>query len=81
MKAVVKYNYSDKIEQQLGLGDCVIYSWGSGVMLGTVVKFTPKMITVKSTTKRGYISRKYSNDVIKIEGPAVTMYLIKNIGK
>jgi hypothetical protein len=42
------------------------------------------MITVKTINSGGWRvweSRKYSSDVIKIEGPEVTMYLIKNAGQ
>jgi hypothetical protein len=49
------------------------------MLIGTVVKFTPKMITVKTvgTGWQGYEARKYSSDVVKIEGPEVTMYLLR----
>jgi hypothetical protein len=52
------------------------------MLIGTVVKFSPKMIIAKTigTGWRGYEARKYSEDVVKIEGPEVSMYLLKNSG-
>ena len=81
-KAELKH--PDKLGRNLEMGDCVVYPQSNSMMIGTVIKFTPKMITVKTIGSggwRGYETRKYSWDVIKIEGPEVTMYLIKNAGK
>jgi hypothetical protein len=76
--------HPDKLGRELNMGDCVVYPQSNSMIIGTVVKFTPKMITVKMIASggwRGWETRKYSSDVIKIEGPEVTMYLIKNSGK
>jgi hypothetical protein len=81
-KAELKH--PDKLGRNLEMGDCVVYPQSNSMMIGTVIKFTPKMITVKTINSggwRGWETRKYSSDVIKIEGPEVTMYLIKNAGK
>lgn len=80
----IESKHPDKLGRELNMGDCVVYPQSNSMMIGTVIKFTPKMITVKTIGSggwRGYESRKYSSDVIKIEGPEVTMYLIKNAGK
>jgi hexokinase len=82
--AKVATKHPDKLGRELNMGDCVVYPQSNSMMIGTVIKFTPKMITVKTIGSggwRGYETRKYSSDVIKIEGPEVTMYLIKNAGK
>jgi hypothetical protein len=82
VKAVPKH--PDKLGRELNMGDCVVYPQSNSMMIGTVIKFTPKMITVKTINSGGWLgyeTRKYSSDVIKIEGPEVTMYLIKNAGK
>ena len=81
--AKVTPKHPDKLGRELNMGDCVVYPQSNSMMIGTVIKFTPKMITVKTvgtTGWRGWETRKYSSDVIKIEGPEVTMYLIKNSG-
>jgi hypothetical protein len=82
--AKVEPKHPDKFGRELNMGDCVVYPSSNTMMVGTVIKFTPKMITVKTVNTggwRGWETRKYSSDVIKIEGPEVTMYLIKNAGK
>lgn len=82
--AKVEPKHPDKLGRELNMGDCVVYPQSNSMMIGTVIKFTPKMITVKTVNSggwRGWETRKYSSDVIKIEGPEVTMYLIKNAGK
>ena len=73
--------HPDKLGRELNMGDCVVYPQSNSMMIGTVIKFTPKMITVKGVGTYRWESRKYSSDVIKIDGPEVTMYLIKNAGK
>jgi hypothetical protein len=82
MPPKVKPKHPDKLGRELNMGDCVVYPHSNNMLIGTVVKFTPKMIIVKTIGAgwRGYEARKYSADVIKIEGPEVTMYLIKNSG-
>lgn len=75
--------HPDKLGRELNMGDCVVYPQSNSMIIGTVIKFTPKMITVKEVSSgkwRSWETRKYSSDVIKIEGPEVTMYLIKNSG-
>ena len=84
MTTKAEHKHPDKLGRELVMGDCVVYPQSNSMVIGTVVKFTPKMITVKtigSASWRGWETRKYSSDVIKIEGPEVTMYLIKNAGK
>lgn len=75
--------HPDKLGRELNMGDCVVYPQSNSMVIGTVIKFTPKMITVKTINSGGWReweTRKYSSDVIKIDGPEVTMYLIKNSG-
>jgi hypothetical protein len=84
MTTKVEHKHPDKLGRNLEMGDCVVYPQSNSMIIGTVIKFTPKMITVKTINSggwRGWETRKYSSDVIKIEGPEVTMYLIKNAGK
>jgi len=76
----VEPKHPDKLGRELNMGDCVVYPDGNSMMIGTVIKFTLKMITVKAIGWRSE-NRKYSMDVIKIDGPEVTMYLIKHASK
>ena len=79
-KEKIVHKHPDKLGRNLEMGDCVVYPSNNTMMIGTVIKFTPKMITVKNIGWRSE-TRKYSSDVIKIEGPEVTMYLIRNSSK
>ena len=83
MEVAVKsaHKHPDKLGRNLEMGDCVVYPQSNSMIIGTIVKFTPKMITVKGVGNWRWETRKYSSDVIKIDGPEVTMYLIKNSGK
>jgi hypothetical protein len=76
----VEPKHPDKLGRELNMGDCVVYPQSNTMIIGTVIKFTPKMITVKGVGTYRWETRKYSSDVIKIDGPEVTMYLIKNAG-
>jgi hypothetical protein len=76
----VEPKHPDKLGRELNMGDCVVYPQSNTMIIGTVIKFTPKMITVKGVGIYRWETRKYSSDVIKIDGPEVTMYLIKNAG-
>ena len=82
MLSKVKPKHPDKLGRELNIGDCVVYPHSNNMLIGTVVKFSPKMIIAKTigTGWRGYEARKYSADVVKIEGPEVSMYLLKNSG-
>ena len=80
-KEKIVHKHPDKLGRNLEMGDCVVYPSSNSMIIGTIVKFTPKMITVKGVGTYRWETRKYSSDVIKIDGPEVTMYLIKNSGK
>ena len=73
--------HKDKLGRTLAVGDVVCYPQNNGLDLGTVKKLNPKMVTVweaSARPNRWYTgSRKYSEDLIKVEGPEVTMYLLK----
>ena len=71
--------HRDKLGRLLTLGDCVVYPQSNSMIIGTIQKMNPKMIKVASVPKGWpYESLKYPQDLIKIDGPEVTMYLIKN---
>lgn len=71
--------HRDKLGRLLNLGDCVVYPQSNSMLIGTIQKINPKMIKVTNVPK-GWPgeSLKYPQDLIKIDGPEVTMYLIKN---
>ena len=75
--------HSDKLGRVLQLGDCVVYPQSNSLVIGTVKKFNPKMVKVAIVPSRtwGGETNKYPSDLVKVDGPEVTMYLIKSAGK
>jgi hypothetical protein len=72
--------HRDKLGQVLNVGDAVCYPYRNNLEFGTVKKLYPKMIKVWEVGEmsRWYIgSKKYPQDLVKVEGPAVTMYLLR----
>jgi hypothetical protein len=77
-KEVVEHK--DKLGRVLKLGDAVCYPYHNGLELGTVKKLNPKMVKVWEVGSHGkwYTgTNKYPNDLVVVEGPEVTMYLLK----
>lgn len=67
--------HTDILGRELLLGDCVAYSAGSrSLRLGLVDKLHPKMIRVKT---KGSTSNQYPKETIKVDGPDVTMYILR----
>jgi hypothetical protein len=79
--AKVPVEHKDKLGRLLEVGDCVAYPSSNSLEIGTIKKITPKMTLVcrvGSTRYRGNSgTRKYSSDLVLLEGPLVTMYLLK----
>lgn len=72
--------HKDKLGRVLSIGDAVCYPDRNSLEFGTVKKLNPKMVTVweigrHSTWYTG--SRKYPQDLVKVDGPEVTMYLLR----
>ena len=74
----------DKLGQKLKVGDCVVWPIHNHLEIGIIVKLNPKMVKLKKIepSKRWQPStwNKYASDVVKLEGPIVSMYIIKNSG-
>lgn len=77
-KAVPEHR--DKLGRLLAVGDCVVYPSSNSLIIGTIQKFNPKMIKVATVPAKqwGGTYNKYPTDLVKVDGPEVTMYLIKN---
>ena len=71
----------DKLGREIEVGDAVCYPDRNSLELGTVKKLHAKMITVWEAGRTNYLwysgSKKYPQDLVKVEGPEVTMYLLK----
>ena len=74
--------HRDQLGRELALGDCVAYPASNSLVIGVIRKLNPKMIGVKRIGTRGWGSEKnkYPNDCVKLDGPEVTMFIIKNAG-
>jgi hypothetical protein len=72
----------DRLGREVKLDDCVVAPYNNSLMIAKVVKLNPKMVKIKkfSTITRprstGEYS-KYSNDLVILNGPEVTAYLLK----
>jgi hypothetical protein len=73
--------HRDKLGRLLKVGDCVAYPASNTLMIGIVKKLNPKMVGVGKLGKNSWgPSNKYPNDLVLLDGPEVTMYLIKHSG-
>lgn len=73
--------HRDKLGRLLKVGDCVAYPSHNSLGVGTIKKLNPKMVKVVKVPAGKYRdsgSNKYPNDLVLLDGPEVTMYLIKN---
>jgi hypothetical protein len=68
--------HNDLFGQPLEIGDCVVYPRSNTMNMGTVNKLNPKMVGVKGIERRGSCN-KYPQELVKVSGAEVTMYLLK----
>lgn len=72
-------NHRDILGQPLAMGDCVVFPSSNTMYVGTIVKLNPKMIKVRRVgTKYAWEQNKYPQDLVRVSGPEVTMYLLAN---
>ena len=71
--------HRDRLGRLLKLGDCVVYPSHNSLSVGTIKKLNPKMVKVVpvGTKYRSNGSNKYPQDIVVVDGPEVTMYLLK----
>jgi hypothetical protein len=72
--------HNDLFGQPLELGDCVVYPRSNNMHVGTVSKLNPKMVGVKGIERWGSCN-KYPQELVKVSGAEVTMYLLKKSAK
>lgn len=74
-------DFVDKLGQPIKEGDCVAWPDHNTLEIGIIVKVNPKMVKVKriESPKKWEPStwNKYPHNVIKLEGPAVSIYILK----
>ena len=69
--------HRDRLGRLLKVGDCVAFPSSNSLSIGTIKKLHPKLVGVTPIKWRG-MSNKYPSDLVLLEGPEVTMYLLKN---
>ena len=73
--------HRDKLGRLLKVGDCVAYPSSNNLSIGIIKKLNPKLVGVAHLGQRSAWrgnSNKYPSDLVLLDGPEVTMYLIKN---
>ena len=67
----------DIMGNELSVGDIIVSPYANMLSIGRILRFTKKMIQIKGIN-HSYIKRLVKDmDVLKIEGEAVTMYILK----
>lgn len=72
--------HRDKLGRVLQVGDAVCYPSQNSLELGTVKKLNPKMVKVWEVGRHSKWyngSNKYPQDLVKVDGPEVSIYLLK----
>jgi hypothetical protein len=72
--------HTDKLGKQLIEGACVAFAASNSLMIGTVKKLHPKQISVMPFGKYNRSYHKYPTDVVVVNGPEVSIFLLKNSG-
>jgi hypothetical protein len=72
-------NHKDKLGRPIMVGDFVVFPDRNSLEVGVVKKLNPKMIGV-GRIKSKYSQNKYPEDIVRLDGPEVSMYLLKNSG-
>lgn len=74
--------HRDRLGRLLKIGDCVAFPQSNTLYIGTIKKLSPKMAIVARVGAKSRWeqdgNRKYPADLVLLDGPEVTMYLIKN---
>lgn len=74
--------HRDKLGRLLKVGDCVAYPGSNTLIIGTIKKLNPKMVGVARAGQKGWgPSNKYPSDLVLLDGPEVTMYLLRESAK
>jgi hypothetical protein len=69
--------HKDILGNLIKVGDTVVYPDRNSLSIATVQKINPKMINVVAC-KRTYPDRKYPSDLLVVNDPKITLYLLKN---
>ena len=69
--------HKDILGTTIQVGDTVAYPDRNSMRIGSVTKLNPKMVNVKAV-QRSYDDRKYPNELLVVNDPKITIYMLKN---
>ena len=72
--------HKDMLGRKLKVGDFVAYPRRNTQCIGQLVKMNPKMPRVQQISNKVYgrEANIYTNDMVLLDGPDVTFYILKN---
>jgi hypothetical protein len=71
--------HKDRLGRNLTVGDCVAVAHRNELMVAVIKRCAPKMIVVSELgTKYRSEYRKYPSECVLLDGPEVSMYLLKH---
>jgi hypothetical protein len=73
----VEVVHKDILGNTIKVGDTVVYPAHNSLKIASVAKLNPKMINVVAVG-RTYTDRKYPTDLLVVDDPKITMYLLKH---
>ena len=71
------FEHRDILGNVLTLNDAVVAVDQNHMYVGKITKLTPRMVKVCRLNST-WSTNKYAQDTLKIEGPEVIMYILKN---
>lgn len=69
--------HKDILGNEIKLGDTVVYPSHNSLRIAVVKKINPKMINVVAVG-RSWPDRKYSSDLLVVDDPKITLYMLKH---
>lgn len=69
--------HKDKLGRSIKVGDFVAFPDRNSLEVGVVKKLNPKMIGV-GRIKSKNSQNKYPQDIVRLDGPDVSIYLLRN---
>jgi hypothetical protein len=71
------HEHKDILGNEIKVDNTVVYPSHNSLRIATVKKLNPKMINVVAIGKRSP-DRKYPDDLLVVDDPKITMYMLKN---
>jgi hypothetical protein len=69
--------HKDILGNVIKVGDTVVYPQRNALCVASVAKLNPKMVNVVAVGY-SYPDRKYPSDILVVDDPKITMYMLKH---